>query len=441
MLGLITYSLILLALFVGTWRRPAVAIGAVLCLYGLKQWGQSSTALLSEYRQFTNYAVFCICLIGVVRAARQRSCLFCTLPPTALLVLALYAYAFLTVTWAPDPWTSLDQWIASAPYLITITLLAPLLFTELDDARTASIAAALSGAALCALVLVFGHWGNRGLVLFGHGVEDDLNIYRYQTNPLALSTMAGTVFLICALSLGRPNRWPMRLFAMACIPVALAVILKSGSRGQLIASGIALFAALPIAFRIKDGKSLATLALIAVVVLGLGLWGSSFVDVDASRWSDARTSQDVAGRFAMARALLGVSTSEFFTALFGLGNSSAFQVLGIYPHITGLEVLAEEGIFGAAIYLIILLLTFRSVKRIIKLPLRDSERQGVAILAGLFIFELILSWKQGSLLFSVYVFAYAIALARLEESQREPSSRLHPTTISVRPPRFENLMR
>ena len=143
----------------------------------------------------------------------------------------------------------------------------------------------------------------------------------------------------------------------------------------------------------------------------------------------------------MARALLGVSTSEFFTALFGLGNSSAFQVLGIYPHITGLEVLAEEGIFGAAIYLIILLLTFRSVKRIIKLPLRDSERQGVAILAGLFIFELILSWKQGSLLFSVYVFAYAIALARLEESQREPSSRLHPATISVRPPRFENLMR
>jgi hypothetical protein len=418
-----------------------VAIGAVLCLYGLKQWGQSTTGLLSEYREFTNYAVFFICLIGVARAARLRSCLFCTVPPAALLVLTLYAYAFLTITWAPDPWASLDQWLASAPYLITITLLAPLLLTRLDDARTAFIATALSGAALCALVLAFGHWGNRGLVLFGHGVEDDLNIYRYQTNPLALSTMAGTVFLICALSLGKPNRWPMRLFAMACIPVALAVILKSGSRGQLIASGIALFAALPIAFRIKDGKSLATLALIAIVVLGLGWWGASLVDVDASRWSDARTSQDVAGRFAMARALLGVSTSEFFTALFGLGNSSAFQVLGIYPHITGLEVLAEEGIFGAAIYFSILLLTLRSVKRIIQLPLRDSERQGVAILAGLFLFELILSWKQGSLLFSVYVFAYSIALARLEESQRETSPARHQVAIGVRPPRFQNLMR
>ena len=439
MFGLITYSSILFALFVSTWRRPAVGIGAVLCLYGLKQWGQSSTALLSEYRQFTNYAVFIICVIGVVRAARQRSCLFCTVPPAALLVLALYAYAFLTIAWAPDPRTSLDQWIASAPYLVTITLLAPLLLTRLDDARAAFIATALSGAALCVLALAFGHWGNRGLELFGHGVEDELNIYRYQTNPLALSTMAGTVFLICALSLGRPNRWPMRLFAMACIPVALAVVLKSGSRGQLIASGVALFAALPIAFRLKDGRSLATLALIAIVVLGLGWWGASLVDVDASRWSDARTSQDIAGRFTMARTLLGASTSDFFTAIFGLGNSSAFQVLGIYPHITGLEVLAEEGIFGAAIYLAILLLAFRSVKRLVKLPLRDQERQAAAILAGLFIFELILSWKQGSLLFSVYVFAYAIALGRLEESQHELSSTPQQTAISVY--RFQNLMR
>jgi hypothetical protein len=448
MLGLITYSLILLALSIGTWRRPAVGLGAVLCLYGLKQWGQSSTAFFSEYRQFTNYAVFVICVLGVIRASRMRSCVFCNTSTTALLVLAMYAYAFVSISWAPDPQMSLDQWITSAPYLVTITLLAPLLLTGVNDTRTAFIATALAGAAICALALAFGTWGDRGLVVFGHAaLQDDSNIYRYETNPLALSTLAGTVFLICALSLGRPNGLVMRLLAMGCIPITLAVILRSGSRGQIIASGAGLVVALPIAFRPRDGKSFATLIFIAVLVLGLGWWAASLVDLNSSRWSNTQASQDVEGRLAMAQALLGASTSNFLTTIFGLGNSSAFKVVGFYPHITGLEVMAEEGIVGSAIYFSILFLAFRSVKRISgQFEMSESERNGLAILAGLFVFELILSWKQGSLLFSVYVFAYAIALARLEAPAnarlwvRLPIATAA-TATTPSPPPFPNLLR
>ncbi len=69
MLGLITYSLLLLALIVGAWLRPAVGVAAVLCLYGLKR-AKSSTTLLADHRQFTNYAVFFIALVGLIRAAR-----------------------------------------------------------------------------------------------------------------------------------------------------------------------------------------------------------------------------------------------------------------------------------------------------------------------------------------------------------------------------------
>jgi hypothetical protein len=443
MLGLITYLLILLTLLIGTWRRPAVGLGAVLCLYGLKQWGQSSTSFFSEYRQFTNYAVFIICVLGVIRAARTRSCVFCSTSTTAMLVLTMYAYAFVTISWAPDPQMSLDQWITSAPYLITITLLAPLLLSDIDDARTAFVATAFAGAAICALALAFGTWGDRGLVVFGHAaLQDDSNIYRYETNPLALSSMAGTVFLICALSLGRPNGLVMRLFAMACIPITLAVILKSGSRGQIIASGAGLVVALPIAFRPKDGRSFATLIFIAVLVLGLGWWAASFVDLNSSRWSNTQASQDVEGRFAMAQALLGASTSNFLTTIFGLGNSSAFKVVGFYPHITGLEVIAEEGFVGATIYFSILFMAFRSVKRISGyLKMNDSQRNGLAILAGLFVFELILSWKQGSLLFSVYVFAYAIALARLEAPPIKRSPARLPAVTNTNPPPFPNLLR
>jgi hypothetical protein len=441
MLGLTTYLLILLALLIGTWRRPAAGIGAVLCLYGLKQWGQSTTALFSEYRQFTNFAVFAICVLGVWRAARQRACILCSVPTTTVLILVMYGYAFVTISWAPDPQTSLDQWITSAPYIVTITLLAPLLIGDLDDARTAFISTALAGAALCALALAFGTWGDRGLVMFGHaGLQDDSNLYRYETNPLALSSMAGTVLLICALSLGRPNGMLMRLFSLACIPVALVVILRSGSRGQAIASGAAFLVALPVAFRPKDGKSLVSLVMVAAIVLGLAWYGASFVELDSERWSDARASQDVAGRFTMAQTLLGASTSSVLTTLFGLGNSSAFKEVGFYPHITGLEVLAEEGIVGALIYSSILIFALRSVRRALRFELSDAQRNALGILTGLFIFELILSWKQGSLLFSVYVFAYAIVLARLESPWLEPSMETPRALASLNTPRFQNLL-
>src|SRR5271170_7843791 len=181
MLGLITFSLILLALLIGTWRRAAVGLAAVLCLYGLKQWGQSTTQFFSDHREFANFAVFLIALIGVVRAAQKRSCVLCRLPPSAILVAVIYLYAFITITWAPDPRTSLDQWIINGPYILTVTVLAPLLMNDLNEARTAFVWTAAAGVFICALALIFGNWGDRGLLLYGHeALQDANNIYRYE---------------------------------------------------------------------------------------------------------------------------------------------------------------------------------------------------------------------------------------------------------------------
>jgi hypothetical protein len=139
---------------------------------------------------------------------------------------------------------------------------------------------------------------------------------------------------------------------------------------------------------------------------------------------------------------LSASTSNFFTAVFGLGNSSSFQVIGFYPHIAGLEVVAEEGLLGAALYAAIIVLAIRSIRRISGQPeLTDIERSVLATLTGLFVFEFILSWKQGSLLSSVYVFAYAITLARLEKPTLEKAPVATPADPGPPLPRFQNLMR
>jgi hypothetical protein len=202
--------------------------------------------------------------------------------------------------------------------------------------------------------------------------------------------------------------------------------------------------ALPVAFRIRDARSTAALILSATLIVGLGSWGASLVEIDSARWQRADSGEAVTGRLASAETLLNASTSNFFTAVFGLGNSSSFQVLGIYPHIAGLEVIAEEGLIGAALYAAIIILTVRSIKRISGQPeLTDIKRNVLAILTGLFVFEFILSWKQGSLLSSVYVFAYAITLARLESPIGEGSRASDQSGAgqSLAPPTFQNLLR
>jgi hypothetical protein len=176
----------------------------------------------------------------------------------------------------------------------------------------------------------------------------------------------------------------------------------------------------------------------------MGWWATSLVEVDSARWESSRSAEDVAGRFANAELLLRASTADFRSTLFGLGNSSAFKLLGIYPHITGLEVIAEEGLIGAVLYFAILFLAVRSITRIISRPdFTDLKRNVLAMITGLFVFELLVSWKQGSLLISVYVFAYAIILARLESPIRAAKNLPVPEIPMTTPgsPRFQNLLR
>jgi len=435
MFGLFTYCAILFALCVGVWFRPAAGVAAVLCLYGLKQWGQSSSSFVVQHGQFTNYAIAIIALIGLIRAALKRSCVFCQIPTATLLIAALLLYALLSVLWAPDLEASLQQWASQGPYIITITLLAPLLLSDFEDARIAFSWTAFVGAAICILALLFGKWGFRGLLIYANALEAE-------TNPLALSSLAGTVFIISALSLGRPNNIFRRILCMVFIPITLAVILRSGSRGQLIAGVAAVMVSLPIAFRMRNIRSFGALILATSIIVGLGAWGASLVKIDASRWESTDSQSAVSGRIENARHLLGAATSNASTIIFGLGNSSSFQILGIYPHITGLEVIAEEGLVGTIPYFGIILVVARSIKRITnRADLTDSNRNVLAILTGLFVFEFILSWKQGSLLSSVYVFAYAITLGRLEDLVTVRSALVREQTVTPVSVRFPNLLR
>jgi len=439
MLGLATYLALLLAVLAGTLWRPPIAMAGILGLYGLKQWGQSTSGFLVEYRQLTNIAVTVIALIGVAIAIRRRARPDWRLPKVLLPILILYGYAFVSVVWAPDTSASLERWQLDGPYLLTVMILPSLLIADFDDLATGFRSTVLLGATLCGLILVFGHWGFRGLLLYG-------DIEQGETNPLAIASLAGTVVLPAAVWVGTRMALPKRLILAACIPLGVAIVLRSGSRGQLLALAPAILLAWPVAFRARSIRSVVALCGSALLIGILAWWSSTWVHIDSSRWQSDVTAGQLSGRLGMAATLLGASSHSLRTVFFGLGNGSALQVLGIYPHIAGIEVLGEEGIIGFLIYLWALLLTVQSIVRLSRRLRNDPQRGAtLAIITATFAFELILSWKQGSLLSSVYVFAYAIMIGRLESGYRSRVPVDSPQEAyrhrAAAPLRFSNLLR
>jgi hypothetical protein len=410
MFGLLTCFSLLLLLAVGTIRRPAVGFAAILCLFGLKQWGQNTSSLLAYDRTIVNFAVALIVVVGAIgnwgkfiRRDQGQSTVW-------LLVLILYLYALVTVAWAPEIQTSLEQWSAALPYLLLIVVLAPLLIDDFNDVKTIANWTVAVGGGVCALALLFGTWGTRGLLVRGDFIGT------VQTNPLAIANLGGTVVVLALVTAARPGRWYVRTFFLAMMPIGTAVILRSDSRGQLVAAAVAALFGMMLVSRRRNFQGMIALGVGALVMTGIGFWIWEQQGIHSSRWTDSQSAEDIGGRIAMATSLLSIATSSFPTAMFGAGNSSSFHYIGIYPHIAPLEILAEEGLVGFALYAAACVLAARTILKLwrsSRLRQQDDLQYGVSILAALFLFEWILTWKQASLLSSTYAFAYAIVLDRL----------------------------
>ena len=106
-----------------------------------------------------------------------------------------------------------------------------------------------------------------------------------------------------------------------------------------------------------------------------------------------------------------------FTWIFGLGSSASFSdtLLGGYPHLVAAEALAELGVIGFSLLMTIWVLTAKNLwklgRRLAEFP---EERGLVAVLGALFLFELVLTFKQGSLLGNYFSFGFAMMIGRLE---------------------------
>ena len=185
------YGVLLGGLFLAALWRPPVALAAILSLYGLKQWGQTSSAWLEAHRTYTNYAVGVIVLCALLVRALRGQCVLCNIRGSTWAVIALYAYALLSLCWTPRPDLALNMWQLSAPYIIAAVLLAPLAVHDAEDLRRAYFAFSIFGGALVLALLFFARWGDRGVVVVGGGS------FELETNPLSIANLGGGVAICC----------------------------------------------------------------------------------------------------------------------------------------------------------------------------------------------------------------------------------------------------
>lgn len=414
MLGLGVYISIAAGLIFTVCKHPAVAIAGVLCMFGLEQWGQATTTFFSSHQTATNYLIGGILLLGLgLQFAQKGLDLVKDYPSVGWMILTLYFYAFVSTQWVSRPDISMALWESRWAYLVTMLLLSPLLVIEEKDLYRASIALLIMGGTLSFCLLFFVKWEARRIVL-DHGLG----------NPLAVAAMAGMVLLIALIADPWPRRKLWQPLRWTLIAICLIVIVKSGSRGQLVAVFLVSALAWPLTRGISNLKQfvllgLAILFLATVASLTIQEFSGEQVQTygGRARWSEQSAQEDAMGRLHNALTLLGLAYSSPESIVFGLGNSSAYdpRVLGIYPHFVPLEVLAEEGLVGFTLYILVIITVANILVRSIRLTTCGSpQRMLLGGWGAVTLFSLLLSLKQGSLLLNLEPFMLAIVLGRYE---------------------------
>jgi hypothetical protein len=405
---LLVYVFLLSVVVIGALRSPAMALCGGFLLFGLKQLGQFSHPWLAVHSSLTNVVIGGAILASLALQVVKGESLKARFTPTTAAVFALYGYALVSLVWVSRMDLSLERWRLAYPYILTMVLMAPLLLKAVEEFRMSLALLTLLGGVLVADFLFFGEWGIRGLLVYGNNAREG--------NPLAIAQLGGVV-CIASLYVTWPwfqrVSWPLRLLMLV---LCLSIILKSGSRGQLIALMLSLLATLPIAFRLTRAKGLALGAVALTLIFGTLLYMMETREgYSVGRWTSDQAESDVEGRLSMAAALMAHWSESLVSIVFGLGSSASFdpRVIGFYPHIVVVEVLGEEGVVGLALYLSVLALSLRSARRASRLAVAGSFERGVlaALLANL-IFVFITSFKEGSFLGNFYFPMFAILLAR-----------------------------
>jgi hypothetical protein len=417
---LYVYVAIVLCLALAVIRHPSSALAALLCIFALKQWAQSVDVFFTANATLTNYVVAGLALLGFFTMVCKRLPIFRDYPTVGWLVISLFLYSYLSVIWVSDADVVFKVWVGELPYVIMLILVSPLLLSSTESVPRFFHALLPLGTLLILLLLFTSTWAARGVALKG------VNVFKSQGNPLALAEMAGYVMAAVVLLNFRGTLRSWQLLRWLVVAACLALAAKSGSRGQFFVMMIGTGLFIPMSRKITNPVNFIMLFVGITLLAFLGDWAfHEFSTVGDSRWHSNKMEKDVLGRFDAAGKLLGAWSQSPFSILFGLGNSASFDrsIIGFYCHVVPLEILGEEGLVGFCLFLSVVLLTLVNLARGLAAVKLDAEMRGcLAAMGAIFLFELVLCCKQGSMMGSPVLFTFMILIGKFEVLLRKENT-------------------
>lgn len=405
------YLFVMVGLLFRIFKDPAAVLTLVPNLFGLEQWAQASHNFFLAHSAVTNIVAGCLVLLAVAVHLGKGQLRGTWVRGVTGPLVVLFVYAFLSTFWAPPAAASGMRFIEAFPYLVTLVLLVSLTVQEPRDLGVALRSMMIFGTVLAIALLAFVEWEGRR-VLFGVDSHGEF----IAGNPLAVGTLGGTLVLLGVLYRSERSRLLTHVLRAVVVVLGLALVVRSGSRGQLMGAlavgGVFWFLAHSSRQLFKPLVGLVGMALLLTLtsVIKDLFWAGD------ARFAADRVEGDYAGRLDAAAVLLERWLESPFSTFFGLGSSASYdpRILGGYPHVVPAEVLGELGLIGFGIYCWVVLAAlaaglraFRAVQGNVLL------RANVVCFIALWVYALLLTTKQGSMLLAHEFFLYSLLLGRI----------------------------
>lgn len=360
-------------------------------MYAYEQLILSGNASLLQAGSALNIFFAGVCALAVVNGLRTGTIRRLEISKEFGFCLGLLVLVGCSYIWSISPADTLKYGKKAAPYLGAFVLIAPFCATNQKQLRLAINTTIWLGTILM-IGFALSDFGGRAIAL-------TVNNQDIKTNPLAVASYAGYVGICSLFSVYGRKFSPVVAIKIGIFILCTFVIIKSSTRGQLIALTLVCFIWLPIIAKASLNRSTVVAFFGAAIVASVIIY-TVYQFKDSGRWRAEQIEAASDGRFEMTYTLLKYwGNSGIGAWIFGLGSSSSFKVVGFYPHNVPVEVLAEEGVLGLCLYLsFCFAVVFRAGRLIFSDHLPQETRVNLGVLLALFCFEGLLTLKQGSLI-------------------------------------------
>ena len=364
-------------------------------------------------------------LASIVSISRRPDLLKNLTTSGGYLLVALYVLILASLWWTPAYENGSRIVIEYSPSMLLFAICGPLLLRDLDEFRGFLIAFMVIGS-LVGLAMMLNpdfnmNSGRLVYMLAGKPV----------TNALGVGRLGGMLSIAAALQRTDGQPFLLRFLRFAAFFIGCLLALFSGSRGQIIFSGVIVLGFFAVARPIRDVKTFILSVLGLVAAFFIVQFGMSLVSAETTinRWEYKHIARGGEVRLANVLELIAAYFKTPSAWLFGLGFNT-FSVITSgekepYSHNILVDALCEQGLMGLLLLMGVLLVSTRSCVQLMRYNSAVGPRRATAAtLFAFFTFDVIVSMKEGNMLsidsmlmFGLLASAFVVRAASDDEHQ------------------------